>query len=59
MTVVTQIGRAIAAIMTGRIPRIRNAELAIIDTWLDEDEYLAGFPSEWSEAAGWRWWRPQ
>ncbi|HLY87998.1 MAG TPA: hypothetical protein VKQ27_03355 [Acetobacteraceae bacterium] len=55
----TQLGRAIIAIMTGRIPRIPNAEFAVIDTWMEEDEYQAGFPNQWNEAAGWRWWRPQ
>jgi hypothetical protein len=59
MTVMTQLGRAIIAIMTGRIPRIPNAEFAVIDTWMEEDEYRAGFPNQWNEAAGWRWWRPQ
>lgn len=59
MTVVAQIGRAIVAIMTGRMPRVPNTEFAVIDTWLEEDEYLAGFPSQWNESTGWRWWRAQ
>jgi hypothetical protein len=59
MTVMTQIGRAVVAIMTGRMPPIRNAEFATIDTWLEEDEFLAGLPGQWDEPAGWRWWHSQ
>jgi hypothetical protein len=46
-------------ILLGPALRLRESEIAVIDTWIDEDQWLDGFPHEPSESVGWRWWQGQ
>jgi hypothetical protein len=59
MKLLAQIGRIAVVVLLGPAHSVRSSELAGIDTWVDEDEWLAGLPDDASEPVGWRWWRGQ
>jgi hypothetical protein len=59
MNLLAHIGRVASLILLGPAARGLTGELAVIDTWIDDDEWLAGLPPDSSEPVGWRWWRGQ
>lgn len=59
MKILAQIGRIAGLILLGPAVRGPGSELAVIDTWIDDDEWLAGLPHDTSEPVVWCWWRDQ
>lgn len=59
MKLLAQIGRIAGLILLGPAAQGRDSDLAVIDSWINEDEWLASFPHDSSEPVGWRWWRGQ
>jgi hypothetical protein len=39
--------------------RAAEAECALVDRWLDEQQWLAGFPAGATETVIWGWWHSQ
>jgi hypothetical protein len=59
MKLLAQIGRIAGLILLGPAMSGRISELAAIDTWIDDDQWLAGLPHDSSVPVGWCWWRGQ
>jgi hypothetical protein len=59
MKLLAHIGRIIGLALLGPVRRVPDGEVAVIDPWIDDNQWLAGLPHECREPVGWRWWRSQ
>jgi hypothetical protein len=59
MTLFARIVRFIGLAPLASVRRFPDIELALADSWVGEDQWLAGMPHPWNEPVGWRWWHSQ
>ena len=59
MNLLSRIARIVGRVFVGPAPRRADGDVATIDSWLAEDQFLAGLPAQWNEFGGWRWWHGQ
>ena len=57
MSLIARFCRFAALLWKNPLRHIPDTEFATIDSWITDEQWLAGLPTAWSEPVAWGWWR--